>query len=212
MAKHAHIFTEAHEMETLSEGTWYIRGCKELADYFDNNDINFQGKSWKKGFYIENGEWDWNIIYGLKDRKEITLQDYLESLKNKDSVISKMETTSRNQNLFNYLSKEHGVTLLESEIDDIFNAIKQDGYFVFPKAEEGDFPDLSNWEGVEMEGEFGVNNTFVKSNILLKYGDYFLNYGFDITNFVRPIQKQKLTIAELAEKAGLDINNIEIIE
>mgnify|MGYP003618187206 CR=1 FL=1 len=25
----------AHEMETLKEGTWYIRGCSELRDYFD---------------------------------------------------------------------------------------------------------------------------------------------------------------------------------
>ena len=32
MAKHAHSFTEAHEMETLKEGTWYIRGCDELRD------------------------------------------------------------------------------------------------------------------------------------------------------------------------------------
>ncbi|QNS40163.1 hypothetical protein H0S70_07050 [Chryseobacterium manosquense] len=120
-----------------------------------------------------------------------------------ETDISKMETTSRNQNLFNYLSKEHGVTLLESEIDDIFNAIKQDGYFVFPKAEEGDFPDLSNWEGVEMEGKFGVNNTFVKSNILLKHGDYFLDCGFNITDFIRPIQPD-LTPEEIVEKLGKD--------
>ena len=68
---------EKHEMETLKEGTWYIKGCEELEEYFDKNDINFQGDFSTHGYYIENGEWDCNIIEHLQHRTELTYPEFI---------------------------------------------------------------------------------------------------------------------------------------
>lgn len=68
-------------MKTLKEGTWYIKGCKELDNYFDKNNIGFAGDIYVYSYYIEDGKWDFDIIEKLRYRSEITLQDYLDSLK-----------------------------------------------------------------------------------------------------------------------------------
>ena len=87
----------AHEMETLKEGTWYIRGCSELRDYFDKIECNFDGHISTNGYYIEKGKWDWDNIDYLQHRKEITLQDYLDSLKPQsfDELDSEFEEKER---------------------------------------------------------------------------------------------------------------------
>ena len=50
MSKHA------NETEILKEGTWYIRGCKELVEYFQNNKIGLRGFSSRLGYYYDNGK------------------------------------------------------------------------------------------------------------------------------------------------------------
>ena len=136
MAKHAHSFTEAHEMETLKENSWYIRGCKKLEKYFQNNKIDLNGFYKSVAYYIKDGKWECSIIDNLPHRTEITLQDYLESLK--------------------------------------------------PQS----FDELD----LEFEEKERSSIEFLKSR------------GYSVC------KKPKLTLAELAEKAGLDINNIEIIK
>ena len=64
-------------METLKEGTWYIKGCEELEEYFDKNDINFQGDFSTHGYYIENGEWDCNIIEHIQHLTELTYPEFI---------------------------------------------------------------------------------------------------------------------------------------
>ena len=78
---------EKHEMETLKEGTWYIKGCEELEEYFDKNDINFQGDFSTHGYYIENGEWDCNIIEHLQHRTELTYSQFLDMMGESEEVL-----------------------------------------------------------------------------------------------------------------------------
>lgn len=78
MSKHAHSFTEAHEMETLKEGTWYIKGCKELGEYFNKIKCRWAGDDSLNGYYIANGKWGFSFIKELQDRTELT---YLEFIK-----------------------------------------------------------------------------------------------------------------------------------
>ena len=61
----------------FEEGTWYIKGCEELEEYFDKNDINFQGDFSTHGYYIENGEWDCNIIEHIQHRTELTYPEFI---------------------------------------------------------------------------------------------------------------------------------------
>ena len=64
-------------METLKEGTWYIKGCEELEEYFDKSDIDFQCDFSTHGYYIENGEWDCNIIEHIQHRTELTYPEFI---------------------------------------------------------------------------------------------------------------------------------------
>lgn len=123
-------------METLQEGTWYIRGCKELEEYFKTIESCMDGGYNCFDYYIEDGKWYYSPVNNVKHRTEITLQDYLGSLKPQS---------------FDELDLE------------------------FEEKEKGSIE-------------------FLKSR------------GYSV------YKKQKLTLAELAEKAGLDINNIEIIK
>ena len=189
MVKHA------YEIETLKEGTWYIRGCSELRDYFDKIECNFDGHISTNGYYIEKGKWDWDNIDYFQHRKEITLQDYLDSLKPQS---------------FDELDLE-----IEEKEKGSIEFLKSRGYFVFPKAEEGDFPDLSNFKAPIMNVESG-NVWYKGRKVFCKiWGNIIADWdgrNVGTYNKARHIQKPKLTLAELAEKAGLDINNIEIIE
>ena len=126
----------ASEMEALKEGTWYIRGCGKLKEYFDKIECIRSGDIYEFGYYIEDGKWNYYLIEHLQHRKEITLQDYLDSLKPQSLDELDLEIKEKER-----------------------SAIK-----------------------------------FLKSR------------GYSVT------KKPKLTIAELCEKAGLDINNIEIIK
>ena len=68
MSKHAHSFTEAHEMEKLQEGTWYIKGCKELEEYFKTTVIYLYGGVPRYGYFIEDGRWEYSDIDYLQHR------------------------------------------------------------------------------------------------------------------------------------------------
>ena len=81
-------------METLKEGTWYIKGCEELEEYIDKNDVNFQGDFSTHGYYIENGEWDCNIIEHIQHRTELTYSQFLDMMgesEEKSKVIENSE-------------------------------------------------------------------------------------------------------------------------
>ena len=196
MAKHAHSFGEAHEMETLQEGTWYIRGCKELEGYFKTIERYMDGGYNYFRYYIEGGKWYYSPVNNVKHRTEITLQDYLDSLKPQSFDELDLEFEEKEKGSIEFL--------------------KSRGYFVFPKAEEGDFPDLSGFDGVEMEvaaiKDLDGRIIYRPMKIIVKNKRHFITSESNFYDTIRPIQKQKLTLAELAEKAGLDINNIEIIE
>jgi len=66
---------------------WYIRGSKELCEYFAKTEIgkedNVDG-SFDNFFYYINNEGKWNASESenyVKDVKEITLYDYLNYIK-----------------------------------------------------------------------------------------------------------------------------------
>ena len=70
---------------------WYIRGCDELGDYLktvDNNQHKYVGLDSEYSYYIDNNEiWECTI-YRLTNHTEITLQQYLDSIKPNNNNIN----------------------------------------------------------------------------------------------------------------------------
>lgn len=179
MAKHA------HEMETkLQEGTWYIRGCEELKIYFDKIKCIRSGDPYALGYYINAGYWNCEYVENLQHRTEITLQDYLDSLKPQSFDELDLEFEEKERSAIEFL--------------------KSRGYLVFPKAEEGDFPDLSGLEGDYMETSNNFGTTWIEDIIVAKLGEKeFLTVDIDVVTKVRHIQPE-LTPEEIVEKLGKD--------
>lgn len=70
---------------------WYIKGCEELSSYFKDNEISLDGDLYDCTYYIkENGNWDYFIGIPNHPYQEITLQQYLDSIKPNNN--NKMKT------------------------------------------------------------------------------------------------------------------------
>jgi hypothetical protein len=81
----------ADKNKYMDNNEWYIRGCKDLGDYFiDNNATHLCGDEESCG-YFKDTKGRWTYIYdpnrvSLTHKKEITLKQYLE--RNKEFVLS----------------------------------------------------------------------------------------------------------------------------
>lgn len=83
------------------------------------------------------------------------------------------------------------------------------GYFVFPKAKEGEFPDLSGIQGEVMKCS-NAGSAYRQHKVYGKIRGGFLT-ATGLRQYVRPLpKKRKLTLAEIAEKFGLSVEEIEI--
>lgn len=78
---------------------WYIKGCEELKKYLNNNNIQAfcSGSINSYGYYDNGGCWNCNEVIFLQDFQdyhEITLQQYLDSLKpnNNNTNTNKMKS------------------------------------------------------------------------------------------------------------------------
>lgn len=89
-------------------------------------------------------------------------------------------------------------------------------YFIFPKAEEGDFPDLTGFEGQYMR-VYDNSLCEKKARVIAKYSDdefkfHFISDLIEHWRFAEPIEQQEITISELFQKAGLEQEKFKVIE
>ena len=144
-----------------------------------------------------DGHYGWYVdkFECVEDKTEVSFSEFKELFgKTEQLEADKLENLQTKNNMTLENAKE---------------LLQRNGYFVFPKAEEGDFPDLSGFEGVEMDC-FSLDR-WMKDTVYLKQNERFqTKYGF--YDIVRTIQPKTITLSELFEKAGLNQSEYKIEE
>lgn len=103
----------------------------------------------------------------------------------------------------------------KSNLEKVQEFISKNGItdvYAFPKAQEGDFPDMSEFEGVEMEVSDN-NKYFKKEKVRAKVADDGFLLTYVCYSYVRPIQKTDLTreiAIELLIKNKVDLSGYNI--